>query len=514
MTTRQRPLYRTLAWKLGLLAAALIAAGLWGSAAEGFFDPVLTVLLSAGLYGIVGAMIASRQPHNSTGWLMLAVTLVWAVSVLPFDFGSWVVASGVGPRPIGVASLWIGSWLWVLPFGLGLPAILGRFPGGRLRSHWVVIDLLSVAGTVLFGFALAFRPGPMYPVGLIANPLGQPGATQTIALVSAVGLILVLIAYGLAVLSIGRRLLRAHGDERQQLKWVTVSACLVVASLGFGVGGHIAYHLSLLPALVPVSVATLTLPIALGVAILRYRLYDIDLIINRAFVYGGLTAILAGLYTLVVALSQRLFVFYTGQRSDAVVLTAFVVATAFTPVKDGLQKLADRRLRLRDPAAALQGLGGSIESVVNVLDTPRIARRLVQDATEAFEAGGGKLYLNPHDARPFHAIGRVDRPEAVVALHGNGQIVGRLILGSRRGDAPYSRREMAALQYAADSLGQALVLAREHPVPNSHLAGVGGDVPALTHKGTGAIQTALVPQAIASALIVETEDLGIKTEIL
>jgi hypothetical protein len=452
-----------LAWSLGIFAALLIAAGIAFSAAVGFFGPIQTIYFTAVLYAIVGSLIASRQPRNPVGWLMIAVALLTGLSVVPFDLGDWVTTRLPQAQPLGIVLLWLASWLWIIPFGTGFPLTIVRFPTGRVTSLWWTIDVLSVAGTILFALAMAARPGPLYPLDTVANPFGLAGARPVVSATWTAGLAMMAAAYVLAVTSLTLRLHRAHGDEQQQLKWIGAAALLMVGSFAFCVLANVAYHVSLLAALVPLSIVSLTVPVAFGVAMLRYRLYDIDLIINRAFVYGGLTAVLAGLYTVVIALSQRLFVIYTGQRSDAAVLvTAFLVATAFTPVKGGLETMAMSGIARRDPVVALRRRAAAIESVLAVVDTRRLAQQVVDDSVALFGAEGAQLYVTAGTRdRLFHARGHIDGPEAVVPLSANGRVVGRLELGSRRGNTAYSDRELAALRALGNALGEVFSLAAE-----------------------------------------------------
>jgi hypothetical protein len=156
-------------------------------------------------------------------------------------------------------------------------------------------------------------------------------------------------------------------------------------------------------------------PPAIGVAILRHRMFDIDLIINRTIVYAIITAILGGLYVAVIELTQRMFVIYTGQRSDtAIVITAFVVATAFTPVQKWAERVVERRLGGRDQAEMLDAFSSSIEAVVRVIDPLLAARRRVEECVGVFEAAGGALYLDSYGhTEPSHTHGHVGGVSAI-----------------------------------------------------------------------------------------------------
>src|SRR5439155_9727975 len=143
-------------------------------------------------------------------------------------------------------------------------------------------------------------------------------------------------------------------------------------------------------------VAYTSVPIAAGASILRYGLYEIDFIINRAIVYVALTAILAGVYAGFTATLQKLFVALTGQSSDAaIVITVALIATLFTPVRNSLQRLVDSRFKdARDLERLMQSLEAEVGAVIDVMDGERLAERLVRTAREGADATGAALFLN------------------------------------------------------------------------------------------------------------------------
>jgi hypothetical protein len=217
-------------------------------------------------------------------------------------------------------------------------------------------------------------------------------------------------------------------------------------------------------ALIPFTFATLSLPVAIGIAILRYRLYEIDLIINRTLVYGSLTAILGAVYAAVITLLNRLFISASGQRSDAAyVVTAFVVVVASSPLKDWLQRQVDRRVPHASPSTVLEEFKGDVDVVISVIDVRRVARRLLDRAVAAFDARGAALYLHSSgSSNPFYSRGRLNGEEGVeVILRYEERQLGRLVLGSRRGDISYSPHDLEVLQRSADSVSEALALAED-----------------------------------------------------
>jgi hypothetical protein len=213
--------------------------------------------------------------------------------------------------------------------------------------------------------------------------------------------------------------------------------------------------------LIPLAYAAFAVPLAIAIAILRYRLYDIDLIINRSLVYGSLTAILYAVYVAVTTFLQRLVISVSGQKSDAAyVLAAFVVAGAFNPLREWLQRVVNRRLGRATSSAALDQFSAKVDAVVSVIDVHEVACQLVDQSVVAFDAIGAALYLSHGASDPFYSCGRLVGEAVVeVNLRHGGMQLGRLVLGNRRGGVAYTQRDRDSLQRSADAVGRALALA-------------------------------------------------------
>jgi hypothetical protein len=300
-------------------------------------------------WGTIGALIAVRKPGNRIGWLLLALSLINALQGVVDQYP--VVASAVGsPIPGGDWARWVSAWIWVIPSTGFLTFVPLIFPDGRLLSRrWCAAVVLGLAAmTVLVGtIVLSIRPfGPLTPAANVNPSLGKLGP------MTAVGFGLYLAAAATGVGSVLLRYRRAAGEEREQLKWVAYA--LVFVAIG-AVAGTSPLFIGQLFFMATVLLAAL----AVGIAILRYRLYEIDLIINRTLVYGALSAILAGVYAASITLSQRIFMALTGDRSDAaIVLTTLILAATFTPMKTRLQTIVDRRVK-PVPAAGLATSGSA-----------------------------------------------------------------------------------------------------------------------------------------------------------
>jgi len=332
--------------------------------------------------GWVGYLIATREPRNAVGWAILVAAIAIAIDGAAHEYA---LRPGPFNEPGRDLAIWIDAWTWAVGTA-GLLIAFYRFPDGRpVGPAWRKVEWVSMA---LVGSALllsAFVPGPTLSSGL-PNPYG-------LAMLSAISPALTNApgspASLLAVASLVARFRRSRGIERQQLKWLvaTVVALLLVTimmnTLQLVSPGTASLAQIILILAIPL------IPISIGIAVLRYRLYEIDTLINRALVYGALTAILAGLYTAGIGVFQRLFGTIAGEHSESgIVLVTLLVAAAFTPLRARLQQAVDRRFK---PAPAdRQRAAASASS----LDTELAALRadvdgLRRDLREHIRRSGG-----------------------------------------------------------------------------------------------------------------------------
>ncbi|HKC90628.1 MAG TPA: SHOCT domain-containing protein [Candidatus Limnocylindria bacterium] len=306
----------------------------------------LWVVIALAACGLVGALIVSRHPRHRIGWMFCAAPLFFGASWLTRQYAILALVVAPGTLPFGHAMAWFGFWLEVPAISLFVLFLPLLFPDGHLPSaRWrpVALGATAVVGITVLLTMVAPGTYALYPS--IRNPVGldqfKPFFDAIDLGMQALLLVVVLVGAG-AVFS---RLRGADADERRQIKWFAYAGAIL--AITFVVDAAVRF----VPSLVGVTdvlagIALSAFPAAVGIAILRNRLYDIDLIINRTLVYVLLTAILAGVYTAAVALFQRSFVAMTGQNSDlAIVMTLFVLATVFTPIKNTLQATVDRRIK-------------------------------------------------------------------------------------------------------------------------------------------------------------------------
>jgi hypothetical protein len=343
-----------LAWSLWALSIVLTALSLLllvlirSHPEVHIFDHWLDSTLAAIAFSTVGAVIAPRTPSgNPIGWLFCVVGLLFALAHFSAEYAIYTLLAAPGPLlPGGEAAAWIASWLWVPQLGSVVLVIL-LFPDGRLPSRgWRWFAWLSVLLVAVGAVSSALSPGPIIALGPIHNPLAiesLPNAYQSAErFVNTLMLI--------AAISLFMRLRRAREPERQQIKWFVYAVALVVSAaiVTYPVSEAIGSVWLKWIGFVPFIVGVMSIPISMGIAITRYRLYEIDIIINRTLVYGTLTATLLVIYFGAVVLLQRLLVALTGEKSTlAVVASTLVIAALFSPLRRRIQSFMDRRFYRR-----------------------------------------------------------------------------------------------------------------------------------------------------------------------
>jgi hypothetical protein len=343
-----------LAWSLCALSLALTALSLLLLALNlsypntYIYDYWLENTIQAVSFSIIGAIIASRLPANPVGWLFCAAASTIAVECLSAEYAIYALLARPNSLPMGEALAWLAFWAWIPSIGCIVLSLL-LFPNGRLpSSRWRWPAWLSVLLTMAGAVWVALSPGAIGNLGSIPNPLGIEGLPNGYKPVQTIMSALLLVA---AVSTLGLRLLRTRGIERQQLKWPALIAVMAA-------GGSLLYDTAISEAIgsrwlewagfVILIAALIGFPISIGIAIVRYRLYEIDTLINRTLVYALITAILAAVYFGAVVLFQRLFVALTGEKSTlAVVASTLLIAALFNPLRRHIQSFIDRRFYRR-----------------------------------------------------------------------------------------------------------------------------------------------------------------------
>ena len=336
------------AWVPTLVAMvlALLLASLNAPTSSALVTAVLSVVIVA--YSTVGALVASRRPENPIGWLFCCGALIWSLGELGLEYGVYALVTTPGALPAGVWAAWFGAWARGLGGFFIVVFLLLLFPTGRLPTRrWRMVAWAALSYVVLFTLVSWLSPVSQdFRLSSIRNPLGiDLRIMDLFAGIVYLSLPLLLLASGAAVIV---RFRRSRGDERQQIKWFAYAVLVMVFlfTLGQSLGLTQIVHVAPLVFAVPLS----GLPVATGIAILRYRLYDIDIIINRTLVYGTLTGTLALVYFGGVTATQALFRTITDQQQLpqlVVVASTLVIAALFIPLRRRIQSLIDRRFYRR-----------------------------------------------------------------------------------------------------------------------------------------------------------------------
>ena len=390
---------------LSLLALYVVLAGLsvalsvYGASSgeRANIEPIwLNVVVSLGLavLATAGALVATRRPENPIGWLMCSISLVWVVGLIA-ETGAEIASARPGSLPAPEALAWLSAWTIWPAFGLSAIFLL-LFPEGRpLAPRWRFGAWLVGCAIVLTVVGEALRPGRL--TGGFRNPVGVDVAGLLEALRVA-GVVLLVASFVAALLSLALRFRRARGVERQQLKWLAyvvaapIAAALPVAAADWDLADDVLWVGTLLALIVGI-------PLATALAILRYRLYDIDLIIRRTLVYGVLSALLAGLYLGIVLALQQVFSSFAGGSDLAIAMSTLAVAALFRPVRSWIQAAVDRRFYRRkvDAQRTLSAFAAKLRDEIDLEALEVELRQVVQETVQPARVW---LWLRPPEVRP------------------------------------------------------------------------------------------------------------------
>ena len=389
--TNRRRLLPVLVWGLWALSATAIVFGVLASSGTQWAAvlqeaPFLSAFLA---YATVGAVVASVRPRNPLGWLFLGVGILTAIG----SVGEWyseVAFRRPGPPPsAALLAAWTQTWFWYPLLGCAAVFPLLLFPSGLPSRRWrpLLWLLVAVLASICVWSALS---STLEAAGrTVRNPIGLVSMTdreiEESPLFAVFGMLLV-VATVASVASLVLRFRRSRGVERQQLKWFAYAATLVGLSLVASI---------LIPAYERSAVSGIAfgfvlwlIPVSCGVAIMRYRLYDIDRIINRTLVYGVLTVLLAGVYVgTVVGLGTLV-----GESTLLVAASTLLVAALFRPARSRVQALIDRRF-YRRKYDAVRTLDAFTARLRDEVDLEALSGELIAVVRETMQPVQASLWL-------------------------------------------------------------------------------------------------------------------------
>jgi len=373
-------------------------------------DHVQGVMLDLGFstFALVGALLVARRPANAIGWIMASIGLMVPIFNTGSAYATYVMATRGSADALAVLGAWAANWYWFVMLALALIYLPMLFPDGRLISRrWLPVAMIGGAGalgvailgalsdTLVGGDDTTYRINN--PIGI--EGLGNPQNLQIFAMLE----VLFAVGVGGAAASVVVRLRRSRGVERRQLEWFAYTTVLFIGSsmltgiisdaTGVGWLGRVSFVLSIL--------GIVCLPIAVGIAVLKYRLYDIDIIINRTLVYGSLTLMLLLVYFGGVATIQTLFRTLTGQERQpqlAVVVSTLAIAALFNPLRRRIQSFIDRRF-FRSKYDARKTLESFSARLRDETDLEALDAELVSVVRETMQPEHVSLWLVPGTSR-------------------------------------------------------------------------------------------------------------------
>ncbi len=429
MTDRGR---RRLAWALAIVAIVMAAIGAVYAVASRHvplpgqsFGPRGFATVLAIELAILGLVLATKRPGNPIGWLALAAGLGAGLQELADGYAIWAVA-GHGSSTVLARLAAIGEdWIWLASFGLGA-LVLPLFPDGRpLSRRWGIWIAICAAGTAaaIVGYALSTHPLVFEGV---SNPIGVPGASQVASV--GVAFFLLLLVTGLASLVI--RLRGSTGDEHEQMKWLAASTGLVVAMfvaylLVYGIAGTQGALGNVLEA--AIVLAIYTIPVSIGIAILKYRLYDIDVVIKKALI-ALMLAVLLGAVSLLVVATLGQVALWRGTPKGVSVLVGIVIGVAFVPVLRLSRRIADRVVygRRATPYEVLSTFSSRVADTYSIDD---VLPRLTQILAAATGATSARVLVRiGSDLQEVAAYGTPGGDEVSTPVVHQGEELGALVM--------------------------------------------------------------------------------------
>jgi signal transduction histidine kinase len=389
-----------LAWSMGMVAAAAIAGTLAVDVAASSLDAFTILGIPAVLaFSVVGALIASRRPDNPIGWILCGAGLSFALGSLAGEYATYALITEPGSLPGGDIMAWLGTWAWPPGIILVFTYLLLLFPDGRLPSRrWKPVAWLAAVALLITVIPVAATAWPIRGP-ILANigeeaPAGASAAFKAAYDIQVSGVLLTFVLGIASAASLVIRLRRASGDERAQLKWFAYASAFLVAALIansplFHVGGDV------LP-----GIALVMVPAAVGIAMFKYRLYDIDMVINKTVVVAVLAAFVTAIY-LVIVVGIGAAIGTTGQPNVLLSIAATaIVALAFQPLRERARRLADRVVygKRATPYEVLSEFSERVAGSYSTEDVlPRMARILGEGTgatrTEVWLRVGDQLQL-------------------------------------------------------------------------------------------------------------------------
>jgi signal transduction histidine kinase len=337
---------------VGLVPTAILTAVNSSIDEDPLFIPVAMMMIAG--YSITGAVLASRQPHNPIGWLLLAVGGLFLLTGLSDELMQWLYRDGDTSNPLGPVLAVITAVLW-LPMIAIASLLFLLFPTGSVPGpRWRFLPRVIVSAISVFLLASLLHPGLLEDTGLegivIRNPLGVPGLGGITDLAITLSSTVVLLALVPCILSLVVRFVRARGEERQQVRWLAAVAVGVLVLVALQIAASIALgdrfaedtFLNQFLFIITFALVGIGVPASMGVAVLRYRLYDLDLVVRKTIVFAVLVVLVMALSLGALVLVSSLVTDLTREEIQTVGVAMFLVGLSVWPLWRSARWIADR----------------------------------------------------------------------------------------------------------------------------------------------------------------------------
>jgi signal transduction histidine kinase len=449
-----------LAWPITWISVALVTISIvisviaFNAGGEGiepplhqFFSPFFAIS-----YSLIGGLVVSRRPRNPVGWISAVVGFFYAVSLVALSYGILDRSQFVGGSLPGAnLALWVEHWTWFPPAILPMTFLLLLFPDGRVPSRkWKPVAWASAVGLISATFFMALiagmHPGEMLEMGIIEETLGK-GILNLLTITLVPMLVIGVIG---SVVSVFVRFRGSKGAERQQLKWMAYAGSILILGIILGSvltgalpNNQVASELGI----ILTSTAQLGIVVAAAIAILKYRLYEIDILINRTLVYGGLTAITVGIYILVVGYLGELL--QVQNNSIVPFMATGLVAVMFQPIRLRLQGLVNRMMygERDDPFSVISQLNVKLEAAIQpeiVLPT------LVETVAQALKLPFVAIEIgNPEAVEVVAKTGKPQQDYEEFPLTHQSEVIGNLVVACRGPGEIFNESELKLLRNIA-----------------------------------------------------------------
>jgi signal transduction histidine kinase len=384
-------------------------------------------------FSLIGALIVSRQPRNMFGWVLTLVTVLVTIDLAAATYGMLAISNQHGAWPAGVAVAWLGGgWIWIPISALLVIFIPLLYPTGHLLSpRWRFAIWCAFAFILLAGIGNALFPGPLFSNSRLRNPLGLEGSANLLDGLRSASLIPGAVGVIGALASLIVRFRRARGQERQQLKWFLLGC--VLFTIPFSLHGPVPNEIQQLATVLLWP----ALPVSIAIAMLKYRLYDIDLVINKSLVFATLAVFITAVYVGIVVGIGTLAGSADEPNLTLSIIATAIVAVAFQPARERIQRFANR-LVYGKRATPYEVMADFSERMAGALSADEVLPRMAEAAAGGVGAKASRIRLDLPNGSPrvvsWPAGREADHFDRVLPVAYQGDPIGEIAVAKAAGE--------------------------------------------------------------------------------